>query len=103
MTSQQSKVTKPVSLMNWLKGGLKMIIKFRLRKRATRNQALNWLLLNYDYFPLLRIGEVREDMFHGWRFINVEGINYFANCIESGISEKEFNGIKWHAYAEEKK
>lgn len=77
-----------------------MIIKFRLRKRATRNQALNWLLNNYQCFPIMEIDEISADIFHGWRFINVYGINYFANCIESGISENEFNGIKCHAYAE---
>ena len=77
-----------------------MIIKFRLRKRATRNQALNWLVNNYQLFPMMKIDEISRDIFHGWRFINVSGINYFANCIESGISENEFNGIKYHSYTE---
>lgn len=86
-------------MMNWLKGGLKMIIKFRLRNRAKRKQAFNWLLLNYEYFPSLRIGEVREDMFHGWRFINVEGINYFTDFVSDGISEQEFIYSKYKSTA----
>ena len=76
-----------------------MIINFRLKGRAKRKQAFNWLLLNYEYFPLLRSGEIREDMFHGWRFINVEGINYFADFVSVGISEQEFIWCKYKSIA----
>jgi len=30
-----------------------------------------------------------DDIFHGWRFIGVDGIVYFANCLDRGITASE--------------
>jgi len=67
-----------------------MIIKFRLRK-VSRNQALNWLRLNKITFPTFKESYIGDDLFNGWRFIaGIDGVMYFANCIDKGICEIEY-------------
>lgn len=66
------------------------VIKFK-RIKASRSQALNWLVLNSVYFPALSGSDpIGPDLFHGWRFVlSTDGLVYFANCIEAGITESE--------------
>jgi len=70
------------------------IIEFRINK-VSRNQARNWLALNNIKFP--RTGKNKMyfiDLFHGWRFIRgLDGIMYFANCIDPGITEEEICSV----------
>lgn len=58
------------------------------RRQVTRKQALNWVRSNYSQYPSgFSIG---PELFNGWRFVlGLDGIMYFANCIEPGISEAE--------------
>ena len=68
------------------------IITFRLKKSPTRENALNWLRFFKIEFP---DDESFDDKFHGWRFIKgLDGIVYFANCIEPGITKSELESIK---------
>lgn len=68
------------------------VIRFRLKERVSRARAMDWLLRCGPGFPeaaSLRDG-IGEEIFHGWRFIRaLDGIVYFANCIEPGILESE--------------
>jgi len=76
-----------------------MIIKFRLRK-ASRNQALNWLIANKIKFPHEQNNYYGEDLFHGWRFISGDDANiYFANCIDKGICRYELDSFNSYELA----
>lgn len=75
--------------------GMNKVINFRLKNRVSRRQALNWLISNYECYPMMQVGGIGDDVFHGWRFINVDGVDYFANCIDRGITEKEFIDFKY--------
>ena len=67
------------------------IEKFSLGKRPDRKHVLQWLSANIDKYPEHPDKYIGPDLFHGWRFIvSLEGILYFANCIEPGICEVEF-------------
>lgn len=67
------------------------VLNFRLKKKATRQQAINWLVLNCDIWPVTEDEESNAIKFHGWQFIeSLEGTIYFADCIERGITEVEF-------------
>ena len=64
------------------------VLNFRLKQRAGRSQALQWLACNFVSFPDIK--GIGPDIFHGWRFIRAsDGIVYFANCINAGIVESE--------------
>lgn len=68
------------------------IIKFRL-SQVSRKHASNWLISNYDKFPVDESIDI--DTFHGWRFIRgLDGVLYFANCIEAGITDNDFITLK---------
>lgn len=65
------------------------IIKFKPRSRPTRQQAAQWLAINYPKFPDMP-ENIGPNLFYGWRFIRgIDGVVYFANCIEPGITEAE--------------
>lgn len=67
------------------------VFKFKPKRRPTRIEAAQWLCLHFTRFPELE-GDYSENLFHGWRFVRGagDGLIYFANCIEPGISEAEF-------------
>jgi hypothetical protein len=68
------------------------VLKFK-RIRASRAQALNWLAQSSHKFPSLsEQNPISADLFHGWRFVRaIDGVVYFANCIEPGITETELS------------
>lgn len=68
------------------------VLQFRLKRSVSREHAMRWLIQQYAVFPFsVRGNGIGEDLFHGWRFVeSLEGIVYFANCIEPGISRTEF-------------
>ena len=67
------------------------IRKFRLKAKPTREQAKRWLAINYSEYPELLDRDISDDMFHSWRFVRaLDGNIYFANCVDTGISEDEF-------------
>ena len=64
------------------------ILKFRLKNRPNRTQAIRWLASNFAEFPKEILGEIGPDLYFGWRFIvSTDGVIYFANCIDAGITE----------------
>jgi len=69
------------------------IIRFP-RVRPSRERALAWLAQSGRQFPAAEDLEngVGDEVFHGWRFVHssTDGLVYFANCIDRGISESEF-------------
>jgi hypothetical protein len=66
------------------------VVNFRPSKRPSRQQAKQWLAANMDSFPDMQ-DDIGPNIFHGWRFVRgLDGIIYFANCIEPGICESEF-------------
>lgn len=70
------------------------IIKFKLKNRPTRQQAIQWLAQNYDKFPTVN-NFISENIFHGYRFVvGYDDITYFANCIDEGITENELLNLK---------
>ena len=70
------------------------VIIFQLRTKPTRRQAQQWLTANVAAFPVM-MADIGPDIFHGWRFVlGTDGIMYFANCIEAGISEWEWLDAK---------
>ena len=72
------------------------IIQFRLKSRPSRQQALQWLFHNYYKFPSLDGDKISSDeIFHGWKFIKgIDNVVYFANCIDSGITEYDLIEFK---------
>lgn len=68
-----------------------MLLKFSLKQRPSRDHAKQWLFANINEFPVqLPEGDIGQNLFHGWRFIRgLDGIIYFANCIDPGIQEHE--------------
>lgn len=65
-------------------------IKFILKRKVRRKHAMQWLSVNFRKFPNMDGADIGSDKFHGWRFIRgTDGIVYFANCIEPGISEEQ--------------
>ena len=70
---------------------MKKVIKFHLRERPSRQQALQWLSLNYKKFPNFGMTVICSvEIFHGYRFtVGIDGEMYFANCIDPGITEEE--------------
>jgi len=71
-----------------------MIIEFRLNYLPPREQAKHWLSENLMEFPAMK-EDIGPNIFHGWRFIrSVDGIVYFANCIDRGITEQEIMSLK---------
>ena len=69
------------------------VFRLRLRNPPSREHARLWLATNVTKFPKQINNFIGPEMFHGWRFITpTEGETYFANCIDRGISEKEFFG-----------
>lgn len=66
------------------------VFKFK-RIRASREQAMNWLVQSSTKFPELSEQDpATAEVFHGWRFVlGTDGVLYFANCIEPGITEAE--------------
>ena len=69
------------------------ILRFRLKKKATREQALNWLSLNCNTWPARgKDGKANSLQFYGWKFIeSLEGVVYFANCIDRGITKADLD------------
>lgn len=66
-------------------------LQFRLKDRPPRQQAINWLAKNCEIWPVVVDDETHTYRFHGWEFIeSFEGVIYFANCIDAGITECEF-------------
>lgn len=71
------------------------IIVFRLRKRPDRNQAMRWLCAKLVEFPKATSVSIGDDLFFGWRFVRaLDGVVYFANCINAGISEDDLKRFK---------
>jgi hypothetical protein len=67
------------------------VTKFHLRKRPTREQARQWLSAYITTFPTGLDGGIGPALFHGWRFVLADdGCIYFANFLEPGINEREF-------------
>lgn len=65
------------------------VITFKPRSRPTRQQAAQWLAMNYPKFPDMQ-ENIGTNLFHGWRFVRgVDEILYFANCLDYGITEAE--------------
>ena len=69
------------------------ILNFRLRQ-VSREQAMQWLILNNVTFPKSMNDFLGANLFHGWRFINADGCIYFADCISRGISESDYETHK---------
>lgn len=68
------------------------VVRLRRNTCVTRDHARNWLLVNYSEWPHDMVENIGDDLFHGWRFIRTDiGLVYFANCVDAGISEYEFN------------
>ncbi len=66
------------------------VINFRPRSRPSRQLAKQWLSLNISAFPNMQ-EDIGPNLFYGWRFVRGhDGVVYFANCIEPGISKQEF-------------
>jgi hypothetical protein len=69
------------------------ILKFRLKTRPNRWQAMSWLAVNFSLFPTEIPHEIGPELFYGWRFIqSTDGVIYFADCIHKGITEDELLG-----------
>lgn len=65
------------------------ILQFNLPKKPSRQQAIQWLSAHYDAFPQMTEDKpISDSIFYGWRFVlGLDGIVYFGNCVEAGISE----------------
>jgi len=51
---------------------------------------MGWLRQNYSEFPESDGIDTGQSVFYGWRFIRgLDGVMYFANCIDRGITEEE--------------
>lgn len=74
---------------------MRNVITFRIG-RVSRAQAMNWLANSCLSFPsLTEESPATPDMFHGWRFVlGSDGVVYFANCIERGITQVELTSFK---------
>lgn len=69
------------------------IVKFKIKGRITRKQAINWL--SQKSFDWDSFHGVSENIFHEWRFIrSTDGEVYFANCIDRGITKSELEESK---------
>lgn len=67
-----------------------MVIRFKPKTKPTRDHVKRWISRNFDKFPSFIPGDIGPDMFHGWRFVRGDdGVIYFANCIDRGITEGE--------------
>jgi len=67
------------------------IINLALKTKPNRNHAKQWLSLHIKSLPNMN-NNIGKNMFYGWRFIRgIDSVVYFANCIEPGIDEIEFN------------
>ena len=64
----------------------------RIKNSASRQDAMIWLSANYNYFPSLpKNNHSSGEIFYKWRFIRgTDGLVYFSNCKDKGISEKDF-------------
>ena len=66
------------------------VVRLRLKAKPSREHAKQWLSSYVTEFPEHLPGDVGPSLFHGWRFVrSADGMVYFANCIEPGISEEE--------------
>jgi len=72
------------------------VIRFSLKQRAKRSQAMNWLAQSGIAFPLLTEAmPISSDVFCGWRFVlGSDGVVYFANCVDQGVTEVELRNHK---------
>lgn len=72
------------------------VINFRLKRKPSRQQVINWAVANNIIFPnLSESNPVTENIFHGWRFIyGTDGVVYLANCIDLGITKDEIYPAK---------
>lgn len=72
------------------------VIEFRLKHRASRVRALNWLTQSAIEFPALtEAAPIGANAFNGWRFVlGTDGVVYFANCIDQGITEVDLRSHK---------
>lgn len=63
----------------------------KLSRRVSRQHALNWLKQSSVKFPIMRNdAPISSPVFHDWRFVlALDGVVYFADCIEAGITESE--------------
>jgi hypothetical protein len=67
-----------------------MLLQFRIKQKPSRDHVKQWLSVNTDGFPVDVPNDIGQPLFHGWRFIRgLDGIVYFANCIDRGITEAE--------------
>ena len=56
---------------------------------------MRWLINNVSEFPSSANDFIGDELFNGWCFIQgIDGVVYFANCIERGITASEFNANK---------
>ena len=68
------------------------MLKFKLKRRPSREQAIGWLLANNIKYPKTIENDIEPVLFYGWRFVRgLDGVVYFANCISPGITEHELN------------
>ena len=71
------------------------IIKLSLKNKPSRRQVINWLKFNKIRFPIMSEPYIGPDLFYGWRFITgLDGIVYFANCVDEGITEYELQKVQ---------
>ena len=68
----------------------------------SRVRAMDFLLNNYERFPVLPVGVFSwRHLFEGWGFTKGDDDTlYFADCINPGICEDEFLMRKAMLYAE---
>lgn len=67
-----------------------MVFRFRPKTKPTRAHAKRWLSQHFDKFPHDMDNEIGPELFHGWRFVRgTDGVLYFANCVDRGITEDE--------------
>ena len=70
------------------------VLSFNLKTTPSREHVKNWLVNNCDSWPVSMVNDISGDMFYGWRFIrSTDGLVYFANCVDAGISEHEINAV----------
>lgn len=66
------------------------ILAFKPKQRPSRSQAIGWLTANNIDFPSSIPHDIEPELFYGWRFIEAtDGIIYFADCINRGITEDD--------------
>ena len=74
------------------------ILKFRPKDHPSGLQALRWLTANNIDFPIHVLHMIGPELFNGWRFIEAtDGIIYFADCINRGITEDDLHSFQQQA------